>query len=261
MRGTGVLGVAASAVIAIGGCQVGFDDVERGERDGADAGVPDPVVDAGDDPGGADAGVSDGGNVTPADAGPLLEYSAFAEVLRASCDDLSASYAATLLDGNGDPLTGIVCAWTFSDGGTSDQCQGTHVFAEAGLVGGTVVITHPPTGIVTEVEALQDVLHDPVAIDLDLSAPACGLTIDYAVSVSGGGGVTMVTTVVEPVTDVLGQDIFALEETVAVAAPGTYTVRTEVEDDSAGLLCTYQEAREVTVVACQEDCPEDGKTR
>lgn len=287
MRDAGLLGVAASAVIALGGCQLGGDRIERGEGgDGADAGVPvgppDTPGDGGGDGdtdadagiGGADAGMAgddagmaDGGDVPP----PLIEFTAFAEVMRASCDDLSATYEAYLLDGSGDPMSGIACSWTFSDGGTSDQCDGTHVFTQAGLVGGTVLMAHPLYGLIAEVEATPTQLHDPVAIDLEASAPPCGLTIDYTVSVSGGSIGKFVRTVVEPVADVLGQDITLLEQTVEVAAPGTYTVRTDVEDETSLMLCNYQEVAEVTVVACEDpvdpvdpgpdDCPEDGKTR
>jgi hypothetical protein len=283
MRDKGLLGVAAAAVIAIGGCQVGGDRIERGEDEGADAGVPvdppDTPGDGGDAGMDSDAGIGDadagmaGGDAGMADAGtglpPLIEFSAFAEVMRASCDDRSATYAAYVLDGNGDPMSGIACAWAFSDGETSDQCHGTHVFTQAGLVGGTVLMAHPLYGLVVEVVATPTQLHDPVAIDLEVSAPGCGLTIDYAVSVSGGSVGKLVRTVVEPVADVLGQDITLLEQTVEVAAPGTYTVRTDVEDETTTFLCTYQAVEEITVVACEDpvdpvdpdDCPKDGKTR
>ena len=211
----------------------------------------DPDPGDGDDPSGQ-GGALPGGDDHPG------ELAVVAEVRRASCDDLSAEYKVVSATRDGVALEAPVCEWHFDDGATSSDCSGVHLFTEAGVRGGSVIVTDPETGLSVSTEALPDRLFDPLDAELSVSAPACGLSIDYAVSIRGGTGTTRAATVVSPGDLVTAHEALAHEGTIEVSEPGTYLVETFVEDETATWLCTAHLTQEVTVVACDEPCDEHG---
>ena len=212
------------------------------------AGDPDPGD--GGDPSGQGGALPGGDEPTG--------LAAVAEVRRASCDDLSAEYKVISAVRGGVEIEAPACEWHFDDGATSTECSGVHLFAEAGVRGGTVIVTDPDSGLSVAVEATPDHLFDPLDAVLTASAPACGLSIDYAVSIRGGTGTTRARTTVSPAELVVDHEALTHEGTIEVGEPGTYLVETFVEDETATWLCAAHLSQEVTVLACDEPCDEHG---
>lgn len=207
----------------------------------------DPVPHEGDHP--ADAGVD---APSPPDS-PAIRV--VATVMRAACDSYEMNYRALAFDAAGAPIADPVCAWTFDDGATSDACNGSHDFGAAGVWGGTVAVTDPATGASTVTEASKDRVFDPVVVDVAVSAPACGLSFDYAISITGGSLGKNVFTTISPAELVVDHDIQAREETVTVLSAGTYTLGIIVEDETATFLCGTNATAQVVVRRC---CPDHG---
>ena len=183
-----------------------------------------------------------------------IEASIFLEM--PSCTDALAKFEAGVryVD-DGSPVGAVACKWTFDDGTTSDQCAGEHIFATSGNHEFLVDVTDTLTGVTARATQVRYV-EAPHVADLVVTAPECGLEFSYKASVS-----TPSENHIEVLEadKVLALDPFALEGTVRVSEPGTYTVVYTAEDErSSGPICEARVEKQVTVTACHEHTPDCG---
>lgn len=181
---------------------------------------------------------------------PIGEIDAFLGFYSPSCDAHIADLEVVARYADGTPLSDPSCKLTFGDGSVVHSCVTQHAFEIGGEHFVNVYVEDLATGAVFNRE--QRIFVDPVSnVTLDVSAPACGLSLSYlAASSEGGEGFVEVT----PGESVIGHDPQARQATLEVSAPGTYTVRFHVEDERTnGPICPYDVVKEVTVVACPDE--------
>lgn len=173
-----------------------------------------------------------------------------------SCTEALAKFEADVsyVD-DGSPVGAVTCKWTFDDGSTSDQCAGEHIFATSGNHEFLVDITHTVTGETARATQVRYV-EAPHVADLEVTAPECGLEFSYKASVSTPSENHIA---VLEADKVIGLDPFALEGTVRVTEPGTYTVVYTAEDErQTGPICEARVEKQVTVTACHDHTPDCG---
>lgn len=181
---------------------------------------------------------------------PVGEIDAFLGFYSPSCTANIADLEVVASYTDGTPLTNPHCKFTFADGSVVEGCAIQHEFAVGGEHFVNLYVEDLATGAVFNRE--QRVFVYPVSqVTLDVSAPACGLSLSYlAASSEGGEGFVDVT----PRETVIGHDPQARQATLQVSAPGTYSVRFHVEDERAnGPICEYEVVKEVTVVECPDE--------
>jgi len=106
--------------------------------------------------------------------------------LTPSCS-LEFNYSVTAVTGiDGKPVTNPDCSWSFSDGGTSTNCSGTHQVSASGSFTGTVVVTDPATGDSKTFTTAPVSVYDSLSVTASLTA-SCNNKVNYSATTSGGG--------------------------------------------------------------------------
>jgi hypothetical protein len=173
-----------------------------------------------------------------------------------SCTDALAKFEAgvSYVD-DGSPVGTVACKWTFDDGTTSDECAGEHIFAAAGNHEFVLDVTHTVTGETAHSSQVRYV-EAPHIADLVVTAPECGLEFSYTATVSTPSENHIEILEADKVLDL---DPYAVEGTVHVTEPGTYTVVYTAEDErQSGPICEARVERQVTVTACHDHTPDCG---
>ena len=218
--------------------------------------VPACAADA--DPGGLDPSDQDGVLPEDGDGDGDGALTALAQVRRAGCDDLSAEYRLISASRDGAAIERPSCAWIFDDGATAEGCSGIHTFGATGILGGTVIVTDPDTGDSVAVDAEPDHMFEPLELEIALEVPPCGLSLGYAVSLTGGQEGGQAITHITPANRVVGHEPVAQAQLVEVTEAGFYVVQASAEADTATFTCAAHAAETVIVLACGEPCPEHG---
>lgn len=153
-----------------------------------------------------------------------------------------------------DDPTSIVpnvrCLFTFDDGAVSTQCAGEHTFEEPGLHGFSLEVEDLDTGEVDIVEETRFVAI-PLAVDLTLEVPVCGLTFsfDAVLSTPAETHVTM-----DPPEKFVEPHVIGTSGSFTALEPGVYTLRLSAEDErTTGPICQVNLERQVELVACPDD--------
>ena len=242
---TGAAGTGASPAAGTGGGDTvspGDDDDDNGNGDGNGGGSGGSTGSGG----GMATGGSGGTTVEP--PGPL---SGSATLDPSSCD-LSIDFAVSnVTDDDGNEVGDPSCVWSFSDGGTSSSCAGTHAFATAGAHAASVVVSHPATGATGTLSTNTIQVYEPLSVSIEAQAPACGLLFSYAATETGGTegwGDFRVT--IDPRRSVLGSPPWPTSGTFAVSDEGTYEIEVEVRQERGSTTCTAEASAEVVVRQC-----------
>ena len=204
----------------------------------------------------ATAGAESTPTETDTDDGVSRAIDASIYIETPSCTDALAKFEVGVrYADDGSPADSYTCKWTFDDGATSDQCAGEHIFATSGNHEFLVDVTHTVTGETARATQVR-YIEAPHVATLEVTAPECGLELSYKASVS---------TPSENHIDVLESDKvidlapLALEGTVRVTEPGTYTVVYTAEDErQSGPICEARVEKQVTVTACHDHTPDCG---
>jgi len=152
-----------------------------------------------------------------------------------------------------DPMSlvpNVRCLFTFDDGAVSTQCAGEHIFAEPGLHGFSLEVEDLDTGEPAITEETRFIAI-PLAVDLTLDVPVCGLTFsfDAVLSTPAETHVTM-----DPPEQFVDPDVVGTSGTFTALKPGIYTLRLSAEDERLnGPICQVTVERLVELVACPDD--------
>ncbi len=151
---------------------------------------------------------------------------------------LGFGYSASATGFDGQPIANPVCNWSFSDGSTSNSCNGNHDSAP-GTLTGSVTVTD---GVCSVTQASNPVLvTTPIEVAADVT-PTCGLQVGYAATATGGSGNQTYawefagSGTTEPVTS------SSQSGTVTVGANGTYTGTVTVRDSRTDIVCTASDS-------------------
>ncbi len=173
-----------------------------------------------------------------------------------SCDAPVASFEVIVrYADDGSLVPNPTCLVEFDDGAVFPRCAGEHTFAAPGLHGASATVVDPATEETVRISA-ERFIFPGLEVTLEATAPACGLELSYVGAVNATADVRVS---VSPVAAVVGPyDATARTGTVAVAAPGVYTVTLSAEDErTPGPICQRTIARTVEVVACDDPhCPD-----
>jgi len=180
---------------------------------------------------------------------PLRAITAALDLGIPSCDAPVASFEVIVRHADdGSLVPNPTCRVEFDDGAVFPRCSGEHTFAEPGLHGATAFVVDPATEEVL-IASAERVIFPGLEVTLEAAAPACGLALSYAGTVNATSDVR-VSVSPAPAGPF---DPSARTGTIAVAAPGVYTVTLSAEDErTPGPICQRTIARTVEVVACAD---------
>lgn len=166
------------------------------------------------------------------------------------CDAAVLAFEALVRRADGTPVTGAECRWTFADGGTSDACAGAYELAAGGTHGYTLEVREPSTGAAGVLSG-EAFVYPPLAAELAVSAPACGLELTFSATANATGEDHVE---ISPAENVVGGGLFLDGSgTAQVTVGGTYEVTYEIEHERPnGPICVERVTQPVTVVACHE---------
>ena len=168
-----------------------------------------------------------------------------------SCEAATASFE--VLASHSDDGTFVKnahCRVTFDDGAVSELCVGEHTFVSPGAHTFTVEVQDLDTGAIAHAE-VRRIIATPLAVDLAVDVPACGLEVAFKATLSTRADVHVSMSpadkVVEPLVVGATGRFTALE-------PGAYTIALSAEDERAtGPICERQVSQMITLTACPCD--------
>jgi hypothetical protein len=168
-----------------------------------------------------------------------------------SCDAATASFE--VLASHADDATFVKnarCHVTFDDGAASDLCLGEHTFASPGAHTFTVEVEDLDTGATAHAE-VHRIIAVPLAVDLALDVPECGLEVAFKATLSTGAEVHVS---MSPDDKVVEPHVVGTAGRFQALEPGVYTIALSAEDERAtGPICVRQVSRMITLTAC---CPQ-----
>jgi len=187
---------------------------------------------------------SDHGHGTPRAITAVLDINS------PSCDAATASFE--VLSSHADDGTFIKnarCRVTFDDGAVSDLCLGEHTFASAGAHTFAVDVTDIDTGAVAHAE-VRRVIAVPLAVDLAVEVPECGLEVSFKATLSTGADVHVT---MSPEDKVVAPLVVGTSGRFQTLESGTYTIHLLAEDERAtGPICVREVSQTVTLTTCCE---------
>jgi hypothetical protein len=153
------------------------------------------------------------------------------EVLSPSCVVPVAQFEAFVryADDPTSSVPNVRCLFTFDDGAVSTRCAGEHTFEEPGLHGFSLEVEDLDTGEVDITEETRFIAI-PLAVDLALDVPVCGLTFSFnaVLSTAAETHVTM-----DPPELFLDAHVFGTAGTFTALEAGVYTLRLSAEASTA----------------------------
>ena len=165
-----------------------------------------------------------------------------------SCDAATASFE--VLSSHADDGTFIKnarCRVTFDDGAVSDLCLGEHTFASAGAHTFAVDVTDIDTGAVAHAE-VRRVIAVPLAVDLAVEVPECGLEVSFKATLSTGADVHVT---MSPEDKVVAPLVVGTSGRFQTLESGTYTIHLLAEDERAtGPICVREVSQTIALTAC-----------
>lgn len=185
---------------------------------------------------------------------PSLSLVGFVSFSSPDCDRATLGYEAVVRYTDDSPVTDLECTLTFDDGATSNDCVGTHTFAEGGVKVVGLVARDRSTGAVLSV-VNTGFIYDPIReLTVFANKPGpfgdqCGLEFSWGASYFGNP--TEVLALFSPPENIVDS---SSANRILVSEPGTYTVTVRLEQErTTGPICTYVASASVDVVACPDD--------
>jgi hypothetical protein len=168
-----------------------------------------------------------------------------------SCEAATASFE--VLADHADDRTFVKnprCHVTFDDGAVSDLCAGEHTFATPGAHTFTVDVVDLDTGATAHAEVTR-VIAVPLAVELAVDVPECGLEVAFKATLSTRADVHVT---MSPADKVVEPNVVGTSGSFLALEAGTYTIQLLAEDERAtGPICVREVAQTITLTAC---CPQ-----
>jgi len=165
-----------------------------------------------------------------------------------SCDAATASFE--VLADHADDKTFVKnarCHVTFDDGAVSDLCVGDHTFATPGAHTFTVDVVDLDTGATAHAEVTR-IIAVPLAVDLAIDVPECGLDVSFKATLSTGAEVHVA---MSPADKVVEPNVVGTSGRFEALEAGTYTIRLSAEDERAtGPICVREVEQTIKLTAC-----------
>lgn len=183
--------------------------------------------------------------------GPPRAITAALDINSPSCDAATASFE--VLASHADDATFVKnarCRVTFDDGTVSELCLGEHTFMSAGAHTFTVEVEDLDTGAIAHAEVMR-VIAVPLAADLAVDVPVCGLEVTFKATLSTRADVHVS---MSPAEKVVEPNVVGANGRFQALEAGTYTITLSAEDERAtGPICERQVSQTITLTACPCD--------